>query len=185
MFIIDGVVWYRMEQGDRRGVDVDLYDFTYDGHVTDGILSGGLGQLTDGVLGVSNFRLDPNTAGHKGYEWVGWKNDTRTRPPVELNFKFDTVRNFSKVQIHTNNLYSKDVRVFRKAEIYFSIGGRLFQQEPVVYKYFQDPVMDYARNVVIPIAHHSGQYIRILLYFDARWIMISEVTFESSKFNLS
>jgi len=52
----DGVVWYAMAQGERRGVDVDLTDATYDGIVDGQRLSGGLGQLTDGELGQANFR---------------------------------------------------------------------------------------------------------------------------------
>ena len=52
----DGIVSYNMPQGDRRGAEVDLYDFTYDGTINDGYLSGGLGQLTDGQEGNTNFR---------------------------------------------------------------------------------------------------------------------------------
>jgi len=62
---VDGVLSYNMAQGERRGNDVDLYDFTYDGRVTDNYLTGGLGQLTDGVEGHHNFRLDPDDWGHK------------------------------------------------------------------------------------------------------------------------
>jgi len=69
----DGVVSYDLPQGDRRGLDVDLSDATYDGLETDGgrRLTGGLGQLTDRQLGQSNFRVD--RYGVRGYEWVGWR----------------------------------------------------------------------------------------------------------------
>jgi len=50
------VVKYDIPQGERRGIDVDLTDATYDGIVDGQRLSGGLGQLTDGELGQSNFR---------------------------------------------------------------------------------------------------------------------------------
>ena len=50
---------------------------------------------------------------------MGWKNETQDTPPVEIIFNFDTVRNFSAIVIHTNNIISKDVRVFRMAKIYF------------------------------------------------------------------
>ena len=68
----DGVVWYSMPQGEKRGADINLMDVTYDGHRPDdeGILTGGLGQLTDGVEGSSNFRLDPLGLGIKGENWV-------------------------------------------------------------------------------------------------------------------
>ena len=62
----EGIVSYSMRQGDRRGSEVDLFDFTYDGNVVNGYLSGGLGQLVDGSEGHDNFRLDPYDVGHRG-----------------------------------------------------------------------------------------------------------------------
>ena len=78
-----------MPQGDRRGGGVELYDYTYDGNVTEhGSLCGGLGQLVDGEEGQSNFRLDPLERGVRGYEWIGWKNDSFTAErPLELTFR--------------------------------------------------------------------------------------------------
>ena len=112
----DGVVSYSMPQGERRGPEVDLFDFTYDGKVSDGYLSGGLGQLMDGVEGSSNFRFDPDNSGRKGYDWVGWKNDSGAgevrRLPVQIVFEFDRVRNFSSVWFHSNNLFSKVLSLF-------------------------------------------------------------------------
>jgi len=77
-----------MPQGDRRG-GVELFDYTYDGNVTEhGSLCGGLGQLVDGEEGQSNFRLDPLERGVRGYEWIGWKNDSFTAErPLELTFR--------------------------------------------------------------------------------------------------
>ncbi len=80
-----------MRQGERRGTEVDLLDFTYDGKIKDRFLSGGLGQLTDGAEGNTNFRLDHDDIGIKGYEWVGWRNDTFNNKPIEILFKFDQV----------------------------------------------------------------------------------------------
>ena len=78
----------------------------------------------DGVEGNSNFRFDPDNSGRKGYDWVGWKNDSSSgtggevrRPPVQIVFQFDRVRNFSSVWFHSNNLFSKDIRAFRKATL--------------------------------------------------------------------
>lgn len=48
-----------------------------------------------------------------GYEWIGWRNDTPglVGKPVEIVFKFDTVRNFSAIVLHANNMFTKDVQV--------------------------------------------------------------------------
>lgn len=50
---------------------------------------------------------------HLGYDWVGWRNDSLgwAGKPVEMVFEFDTVRNFSAMVLHTNNMFSKDVQV--------------------------------------------------------------------------
>ena len=46
-----------------------------------------------------------------GYEWVGWKNTTRGKDPVEIIFYFDSVKNFSSMSFYVNNFFSKDVQV--------------------------------------------------------------------------
>ena len=74
MFYSDGVISYSMRQGDRRGSS-SFFDFTYDGDIVDRQLSGGLGQLVDGDEGLSNFRLDMQNVGRRGYEWVAWKTN--------------------------------------------------------------------------------------------------------------
>jgi len=99
MLIADGVISYDTRQGDRRGTEMDFYDFTYDGSVSDGQLAGGLGQLSDYELGSSNFRLDGQNVGRKGYEWVAWRNDstaaaalTSQSRHVNIVFHFDQVQ---------------------------------------------------------------------------------------------
>ncbi|XP_052224230.1 discoidin domain-containing receptor 2-like [Dreissena polymorpha] len=176
----DGVVSYSVRQGDRRGSELDFVDFTYDGMIQENFLLEGLGQLTDGEIGDYNFRLDNEDLRIKGYEWVGWRNDTQDfLGPLIITFKFDQVRNFSKVFINCNNLFSKDVRVFKVALVYFSVGGNLYQNSPVKYDFIRDDVVEYSRPVMIKLNNNVGQYVRLQLYFDAKWIMISEVQFIS------
>jgi len=81
----DGLVAYDVRQGDRRGTDLDFFDYTYDGSVEMVVpgagggggggsrLVGGLGQLTDGDEGPSNIRQHDAGGRRRGYEWVGWK----------------------------------------------------------------------------------------------------------------
>ena len=168
-----------MPQGERRGSEVDLYDISYDGTVKDSYLSGGMGQLSDREEGHTNFRLDPHNNNIKGYEWMGWRNESFLGKPVEIVYKFDTVRNFSEVRIHSNNFFTKDVRVFRMARLYFSIGGKHYLTSPEEYRYMRDELIEYARTVVIPLHHRIGKYVKIQLYFDSKWMMISEVQFNS------
>lgn len=174
----EGLVTYSMPQGVQRGSEVDLADVTYDGRTDGGHLQGGLGQLVDGQKGQDNFRLD---RGHgKGYEWVGWKNESgQVTRPVEITFEFDRVRNFSAMYLHTNNLFSKDVQVFSHAKVYFSIGGRYYNGEPVHFSYMPDLIMEHARNVTIKLHNRIGRFIKLQMFFASKWIMISEVSFDS------
>lgn len=79
-----------MPQGEKRGSEIDLYDKIYDGHEENHYLYGGLGQLVDSQKGPDNFRLDIRGQG-KGYEWVGWRNDTGVQRPIEVNSKLREV----------------------------------------------------------------------------------------------
>ena len=168
-----------MPQGERLG-DIDLIDQTYDGSISEGLLQGGLGQLTDGVEGNSNFRQE-GALSYRGYDWIGWKNDTRYRQgsPIEITFSFDTVRNFTLLSLYTSNQFKKEVRLFKKALVHFSIGGLTFQTEPIRYFQQRDSSSDEARHVVIPLEYRVGRAVRVELFFDARWMLLSEVHFES------
>ena len=118
------------------------------------------------------------------FRWVGWKNESTeatNSKPVEIILKFDQVRNFTAASFHCNNMFSKDVRVFRKAELSFSVGGKYYNDKPVVFDYLKDTLIEYSRKVTVPIPHKIGKYVRVRLYFEARWIMISEVEFTSGE----
>ena len=114
---VDGVVSYDARQGDSRGTEMDFYDFTYDGSVSDGRLSGGLGQLTDWETGDTNFRLDGQNLGRKGYEWVAWRNDSGavTSPYVNVVFHFDQVpfKSFVIVSGTGKVSYKKDAKILQ------------------------------------------------------------------------
>lgn len=180
---IDGLVSYDMRQGDARGDDLDFSDFLYDGFQINGHLSDGLGQLTDKRTGHSNFRLDVNNTGRRGFEWIGWRRRSSHPDQVEIRFRFDAVRNFSLVRIHANNMLSRDVRVFRSAVVHFSVGGRHFDRlhRPVESMQPRDDDDEEARYVTITIDNYLARFVILVLRFDARWILISEIDFVSGE----
>ncbi|XP_059055156.1 discoidin domain-containing receptor 2-like isoform X2 [Achroia grisella] len=167
-----GVVSYSMPKGDKRSNGMELTDMIYDGQWGDD-LRGGMGQLVDGQFGGDEIR-----EAAKNSAWVGWRNDSRPTPPV-ITFEFDKVREFSAVHIFCNNKFMRDVQVFSEAIISFSIGGRHFQNEPIRYTYVQDSIFENSRNVSIKLHHRIGKWVRIELHFSARWILISEIVFDS------
>lgn len=185
----DGIVEYRMPQGNLRNPDIDLTDATYDGLNIDDFLSGGLGQLTDGEEGQSNFRQSSH--GTKGYEWIGWRStdaNPTSASPVTINFRFDDVRNFTAVRFYANNMFSKEVRVFRSAVVSFS-GGKVGKvigegdQDPIEFDYVRDTIIEYGRSVLVPLENRVGSQVTVQLEYDARWIMISEVEFDSGRYS--
>ena len=46
-------------------------------------------------------------------------------------------------------------------------------------RYMRDSLMEYARTAVIPLQHGVGRYVRVQLEFDAKWMLVSEVQFDS------
>ena len=51
----------------------------------------------------------------------------------------------------------------------------------VEFRYMPDLSIENARNVSINLKEEHGQYVMIQLYFAAKWILISEVTFVSGE----
>lgn len=166
----EGIVSYWMPQGTVR-------DRTYDGREESGQLIEGIGQLCDGYTGYDS--VGTTTAGSR---WVGWRVDTspgKNGNPIEIVFAFDHVRNFSAMHLHTNNMFSNDIQVFSQAKVYFSIIGQHFIGEPVHFTYMPDLVMEHARNVTIKLHQRVGRFLKLELYFASKWILISEVSFDS------
>ncbi|XP_026464488.1 discoidin domain-containing receptor 2-like [Ctenocephalides felis] len=168
-----GIVSYSIPQSPEP----ELSDSSYDGNRTSGRLTGGLGRLVDGQYGADNFRLDIGYG--KGNGWVGWRNTSLGERYVELIFEFDQLRNFSAIHLFTNNFFSKDVQVFSRAKIWFSVGGLHYNGRPLGYSYMPDRALEVARDVTIALHHRLARFVKIRLYFAASWIMLSEVLFDS------
>ncbi|GJQ79555.1 hypothetical protein Trydic_g16401 [Trypoxylus dichotomus] len=173
----DGIVSYSMPQGDKRANSWEFYDVAYDGHWDGERLFYGLGQLTDGITAPDDFKVPYYNQAVES--WIGWKNETR-EGPIEIIFEFDKIREFSSVVIHCNNQFAKEVSVFSRAKVLFSVGGKRYKGEPITYDYMEDRVFDDARNVSIKLHHRVGRFVKLQLYFGGKWMLISEVTFNSA-----
>ncbi|KAJ8972944.1 hypothetical protein NQ317_004153 [Molorchus minor] len=177
----DGIVSYSMPQGDKRGANWEFYDTTYDGHWDGEKLKYGLGQLTDGDVAPDDFKLAFHQENVQG--WVGWKNDTREHKPIEITFEFDKVREFSSVNIYANNQFTKEVAVFSEAKVFFSVGGKRYKGEPITFDYIEDRIFESPRNISIKLHHRVGRFVKLQLFFAARWTLVSEISFDSIPVN--
>ena len=180
--LTEGVVSYSIPQGMVRG-SFELMDHTYDGKEDSrtGELRGGLGQLVDGRYGYDNFKTGKGAgSGYlKGYDWIGWKRKGN-QASVNLLFAFDSVRTFQRVDLHVDNHFSKDIQVFKQAKLYFSNEEDKFGDDRgLTFNYMPDLAIEKKRNVSINLKGEHGKYIMLQLYFNAKWILISEVTFFS------
>lgn len=73
-------------------------------------------------------------------------------------------------------------QVFSEASILFSVGGKVYSSEPLTYTYMEDKIFESSRNVSIKLHRRVGRFVKLRLSFAAKWIMISEITFDSGKY---
>ncbi|NXG94439.1 DDR2 protein, partial [Stercorarius parasiticus] len=181
----DGLASYSIPEGGTIAAPgfpiVYLNDSTYDGYQERRHLYGGLGQLTDGVLGLDDFTQSHQYRVWPGYDYVGWKNESFSTGSVEMEFQFDRPRNFTSMKVvHCNNMFSKGVKIFQKVECLFK--PRLiadWEAEPVGVATVLDDKNPSARFVTVPLNQRVGKAILCRFYFADTWMMMSEISFQS------
>lgn len=72
-------------------------------------------------------------------------------------------------------------QVFSEVAIMFSIGGKYYTGDPIVYSYMEDRIFEHSRNITIKLHHRIGKFVKLRFSFASRWIMISEITFDSGE----
>ncbi|XP_074830171.1 discoidin domain-containing receptor 2-like isoform X2 [Natator depressus] len=186
----DGLASYSIPEGGTIAAPgspvIYLNDSTYDGFQERRHLYGGLGQLTDGVLGLDDFTQSHQYRVWPGYDYVGWKNESFSTGSVEMEFQFDRQRNFTSMKVHCNNMFSKGVKIFQKVECLFK--PRLiaeWESEPVGVSTILDDKNPSARFVTIPLNQRVGKAILCHFYFADTWMMISEISFQSDMENVN
>ena len=93
------------------------------------------------------------------------------------------MRSLTAVRAHCNNAFGRDIGVFSATELHFSVGGKVFdgpRSQPVVYVAGCDDFVEQSHYVTVPIQPaRAARFVRLLMHFDRRWIMISEVHFDT------
>ncbi|CAF3991272.1 unnamed protein product [Rotaria sp. Silwood2] len=173
----DGIVSYSMPQG---RIDVNSFgDDTYDGKYisSTNMLINGLGQLSDGITGSEEISIIDE---HQ--PWIGWSNETSTY--ITIKFQFDSLRQINRVTIHANNLFSKEILIFKTAIISFSkVDDEKHYSNIIIYQHNRDDIFEIARPILIELNNHIAKFVRLDLYFDSKWLLISEITFDSQIYN--
>ncbi|XP_030581560.1 discoidin domain-containing receptor 2-like isoform X3 [Archocentrus centrarchus] len=180
----DGLISYSAPEGQRMmppGYPIaTLNDSTYDGVHERGRLSGGLGQLTDGVTGQDDFTKTRVKSSWQsvwpGYDYLGWKNDSLEH--VEMEFVFDGQRNFTSMKVHSNNMFSRGVKIFSSVSCWFKPHFG-WEAEPVEFRTVLDDRNPSARYVTVLLNHRTARFVRCRFYFADVWMMFSEISFQS------
>ncbi|XP_012279194.1 discoidin domain-containing receptor 2 [Orussus abietinus] len=174
---IYGCVWeqriarYSAPKGEQVGPNGrTVEDTSYDGVEDDGLMVGGLGQLTDGLFGD-----DPDviTSG-SSTNWVGWSD----RDFVELVFEFDEVREFENCSVHTANLPKREVEAPAAISVWFSYDGKRYHPNPERLEFSGD-IRTPTGVVSVPLQSRTGRFAKVVFRPRSKWLLISEVTFES------
>ena len=110
--------------------------------------------------------------------WVGWKNEKREF--VEIIFEFETIQEFHSIELFCNNQFTRDISIFKELKAFFSIGGDIYNSDGVSYTPMTDEIFEEPRNVTAKLHRRVGRFVKIQLYFASKWLLISEVTFDSS-----
>ncbi|XP_032239536.2 discoidin domain-containing receptor 2 [Nematostella vectensis] len=176
----DGLVSYRVSQGNGRSDGTglgDLRDVGYDGRrlaygTKRGVLSGGLGQLVDGVLGKNVPWND--TGNPEWIYWVGWRDPVTESPSV--TFQFSTMRKFSLIRFHVINQAGVEKLLFGKVVISFSEDGEYYAwktvYEPSVGK---RRMKNRALFLEVDISPNTGKYVTCDFIYHGWWVLLSEV----------
>lgn len=159
----------------------NLNDSTYDGTRERRRLFGGMGQLTDGVIGQDNFLRTRQYHVWPGYDYLGWRNDSLgTLGYVEMDFMFDHQRNFTSMKVHSNNMFSSGVKIFSSVSCFFKPHlNSDWEAEPVAFKTVLDDRNPSARYVTVPLNRRAARSLRCQFHFADVWMMFSEISFQS------
>ncbi|XP_036000168.1 discoidin domain-containing receptor 2 isoform X1 [Fundulus heteroclitus] len=181
----DGLTSYSAPEGQLMALPsyphVSLNDSTYDGVRKKRKLLGGLGQLTDGVTGQDNFLMTHQYNVWPGYDYLGWRNDTAgTQGHVEMEFGFDRLRNFTCMKVHSNNMFTRGVKIFSSVSCWFKpYLTASWEPEPVSFATILDDRNPSARYVTVPLNRRAARWLRCRFYYADVWMMFSEISFQS------
>ena len=151
---------------------VSYADFLYNGsNGSEGMLTGGVGQLVDGVKGTEALDTDDGR-----FPWVGWAT-----PPLQIIFEFGNLQQFGSVTVHAY-LNRPGVMWFGTVEV--SISQNKAQWN--IFSFETDGLRD-PQDIMIQTqmddgSNVEGKYVRLMFgnIQGSGPMLISEVSFNST-----
>ena len=178
MFTVPDILSYSMPVGQTiKNGKVTFNDTSYNGVITNGVFKNGTGILTDGKFGLD----DAKTKGHKGEGWVGWSSSLTESPYIDITFEFSGVRKFKDVTLTVNVDKRRSYAVFKRSEIFLT-SNYGFSDTPFLQSFpgnFTDIDTSYSKNITLPLSENTARFIKLRLYFGGKWLLITEISFNS------
>lgn len=86
-------------------------------------------------------------------------------------------------QVHSNNMFSRGVKIFSSVECWFKprLIAAHWEPESEEFRTVLDDRNPSARYVTVPLGRRMGRAIRCRFYFADTWMMFSEISFQSGK----
>ncbi|MGV8988636.1 MAG: VPLPA-CTERM sorting domain-containing protein [Cypionkella sp.] len=156
---------YSMLNGDGQahGGSNNYWDGSYNGTgstSTDrSALSGGTGDLTDGVIATQNWNIVENTLGTGPY--VGWSNFSPT-----IDFFFAALTNFTSVTFHFDDSDGSG-GVFQPASVNVNGAGHAVPDHPGPSPF----------AYTVDLTGLTTDQLTVNIFANGPWIFLSEVTF--------
>jgi discoidin domain receptor family protein 2 len=72
--------------------------------------------------------------------------------------------------------------VFSFAKVFFSIGGRYYDPNAITAYYAPDEILEHPRFVKIKLKNKMGKFVKLQLFYAAKWMLISEIYFVSGQY---
>ncbi|XP_018647784.1 putative discoidin domain receptor [Schistosoma mansoni] len=182
----------------QAGGGLPFSDTCYDGHRIEpgSLLDGGLGCLID--LNSANRDTIPSIRQTVGvsskadssmnHQFVGWHRDRwkssqdKDNDVVDMLFRFASVRNFTRLRLYISNNYLEKIRLPRRLEVKFSVGGVHFSgQLPISREFKLENRSLGVFSIILDLSHRIGQVVQLKAFFADDWLLFSEIRFESEK----
>ncbi len=158
-------VSYDLQNGNSGSFNYwdDSYTGTGNNQLDGANLTGGLGDLTDGVIATQNWNLVEGPRGPHG-PYVGWVNKNPT-----VNFHFGSIVNIDSITV-----YADDANGYGgvASPLSITINGTNFSvTDPIT----ADPLVLTFDNLGLSTAD-----VDITFYRRSSWVFVSEVTFDNA-----
>uniref|UniRef100_K7FGL7 receptor protein-tyrosine kinase n=1 Tax=Pelodiscus sinensis TaxID=13735 RepID=K7FGL7_PELSI len=97
-----------------------------------------------------------------------------------MEFEFDSLRSFTYMKVHCNNMHTRGVSIFRQVDCRFKRSlPTAWEPESVSHVLTVDVKDPSARSVTVPLGGHLGRFLQCHFHFSSAWMLFSEIAFLS------